>query len=136
MKPKNRKVVSSIKILLSPSEVQDFRWFLERCVEMGVSIKNDFSDMVRLDTIFTTESFVHKRLLNVPLMVLTELYKRLLPNLLSLDGKAHSKSITLKKSEALAVEFFIQNRPMGYLPNRNYFITVQTIWLLQVGKYL
>jgi hypothetical protein len=130
----------SIKISLTPSEAQDFRWFLERCLEIGPELKNSLGTIVRLDTVldtvFTNENIVHKRTLFVPLMVITELCARLLPKLYFIGLNKKPLKITLKASEALAVDFIIQNRPKAYLIEDSAFSNVKIIWLLQVGKYL
>lgn len=130
----------SIKITLTPFEVQDFRWFLERCLEIGPEIKNSLGTIVRLDTVldtvFTNENIVHKRTLFVPLMVIAELSAKLLPKLYFISLNKKTVKFTLKTSEALAIDFIIQNRPIGYLLEDSAFNTVKTIWLLQVGKYL
>ena len=126
----------SIKITLTPSEAQDFRWFLEKCLVIAPMLKDNFGSMVRLDSNMDYESFVNKRLLIVPLAVITELCARLLPKLHFIGLNQKPLKFPVKTSEALAVEFIIQNRPMAYLSEDNAFNTVKTIWLLQVGRYL
>ncbi len=129
--------MKSIKIILTPSEVHDFRWFLEKCITLGPFLQYDLHPLHFVTTANSNRvSITDKQVFNLPMTVIAEFSEKVLPKLYFQSDRQCLKRITLKKSEAIAIKFIIENRPLLYIDDNECFISVQTIWLLQVGKYL
>jgi hypothetical protein len=117
----------SIKITLTPSEAQDFRWFLEKCIELVPTVKRD------IVALYYTKS--NWEIVELPLTVVADLSYKLMPKLYFIKSQGKNLKVTLKRSECLAIQCIINHQPLYYL-SPNEVLSVQTIWLLQVGKYL
>ena len=129
------KVKKSLKIELSPNEINDFRWFLESCLQIPREIRSYNDNCVVLDN-NSNGTIGHHKILSLPLAVISEFALKVLPKLFFINTSKKSLKIPLKASEALAIGYVIQNRPVQYIDNDSSFVNIQSIWLLQVGKQL